>query len=73
MDNIIFYSKFSSLPEHLKSEVADFIDFLLAKSKSGKIKNGEKEPKPMFGSGQGMFKMKKGFDAPLDDFKEYMQ
>lgn len=33
MDNILLYSKLSALPDNLKSEVSDFIDFLTAKAK----------------------------------------
>lgn len=67
MDNIILYSKMATLPDHLKSEVADFIDFLVMKEK--KLKN---KGKPTFGSGQGMFVIRPDFDEPLEDFKEYM-
>ncbi|RDC63354.1 hypothetical protein AHMF7616_01957 [Adhaeribacter pallidiroseus] len=66
MDNITLYSKLAILPDHLKSEVSDFIDFLAIKEKNKHRK------KPVFGSGQGMFVMKPSFDEPLDDFKEYM-
>jgi hypothetical protein len=66
MDNTLLYKKISSLPDHLKKQVEDFIDFL----------NRRKEPtenqKPKFGSGKGMFVMKPDFDEPLDDFREYM-
>jgi hypothetical protein len=66
MDNTILFKKLATLPENLKAEVADFIDFLLLRNKqSGDAK------KPKFGSGKGMFKMKPGFDDPLEDFKEY--
>ena len=67
MDNITLYSKIATLPEELKAEVSDFIDFL-----SMKAKKAEEEKKPRFGSGKGMFAMKPDFDEPLDDFKEYM-
>lgn len=67
MDNILLYSKLASLPDELKSEVGDFIDFLQAKAQKSKG-----IAKPKFGSGKGMFKMAPDFDAPLDDFKEYM-
>lgn len=66
MNNILLYNKLASLPDNLKLEVEDFIDFLKSKAKgSRKIK------KPRFGSGKGMFKMAADFDEPLDDFKEY--
>lgn len=30
-------------------------------------------PRPRFGSGRGVFQMASDFDAPLEDFKEYME
>lgn len=63
MDNTILFKKLATLPENLKAEVADLVDFLFLKSKqSGSSK------KPTFGSGKGMFKMKPGFDNALEDF-----
>ena len=54
--------KLAQLPENLKAEVNDFIDFLLSKKE-----NNEKLNKPHFGSGKGMFVMKPDFDEPLDE------
>ena len=68
MDTSLLYNKLSALPENLKKEVAEFIDFLSAKSKN-KIELGGKAK---FGSAKGMFTMHQDFDEPLDDFKEYM-
>ena len=65
---MFLFNKLSSLPENLRREVADFIDFLMSKKKQG----GDKKPKPKFGSARGMFIIKPGFDEPLDDFKDYM-
>ena len=65
MDNTLLYSKLSHLPDNLKSEVSDFIDFLLTKNKE------TNKHKPRFGSAKGMFKMKKNFDEPIADFKDY--
>ena len=65
MDNTLLYSKLSHLPDNLKSEVANFIDFLMTKSKK------PTKHKPKFGSAKGMFKMKKSFDQPIEDFKDY--
>ena len=67
MDNAQLYTKLTSLPDSMKAEVADFIDFLLSKKKKKGVK-----PKAKFGSGKGMFKIKPGFDDPLEDFKEYI-
>jgi len=68
MDNILLYSKLSALPDNLKSEVGDFIDFLATKARKK-----QQKVKPKFGSGKGMFVIKPDFDEPLDDFKEYME
>lgn len=65
MDNTVLYSKLSNLPDSMKSEVSNFIDFLMSKNKKSL------KQKPKFGSAKGMFKMKKNFDEPIDDFNEY--
>ena len=57
----------NSLPEELKKEVNDFVEFLNQKSK---VKKRIKERK--FGYYEGFFKMSPDFNAPLEDFKEYM-
>lgn len=67
MDNLLLYSKLALLPDNLKAEAGNFIDFLATKAKQKTKKN-----KPVFGSGKGMFIMKPDFDQPLEDFKEYM-
>jgi hypothetical protein len=68
MDNLLLYNKLASLPDNLKTEVGDFIDFLKSKNKKEKPESN----KAKFGSGKGMFVMMPGFDEPLEDFKEYM-
>ncbi len=70
MDNILLYNKLINLPENMKSEVSDFIDFLL--SKAQKSNQELEKPKAKFGSAKGMFTIKDDFDQPLDDFNEYM-
>lgn len=65
MDNLLLYTKLSNLPDNLKSEVSNFIDSLLNKNKK------PAKAKPKFGSAKGMFTMKKNFDAPIEDFKDY--
>lgn len=67
MNGLSIYSKFETLPSNLKQEVSDFIDFLVQKSSS---KN--KKAIPTFGSAKGKIKMAPDFDAPLEDFKDYM-
>ena len=67
MDNILLYSKLSNLPDNMKSEVSNFIDFLLSKNKNKiPLKN-----KAKFGSAKGFFKMKKNFNDPIEDFIDY--
>lgn len=70
MDNSLLYSKLSALPEHLKAEVADFIDYLTTKYEGDQPTSSHL--KPQFGSGKGMFVMHDDFDEPLKDFDEYM-
>ncbi len=67
MNYVDLRAKLDSLPEHLKQEVADFIDFLKTKNQGDRSR-----PTPVFGSAKGKIKMAADFDAPLDDFKEYM-
>ena len=69
MDNVFLYSKLSTLPESMKAEVGDFIDFLISKAQKEKVI--KHIPKPKFGSGKGLFKMSSDFDEPLEDFNEY--
>jgi hypothetical protein len=67
MGQIQLYTKLSYLPEELKPEVNDFIDFLLNKKKKEK-----KERIPRFGCAKGQIYISPDFDEPLDDFKEYV-
>ena len=32
----------------------------------------EPKPRPQFGSARGLIRMREDFDAPLDDFKDYV-
>lgn len=67
MSDIKLYSNIASLPLHLKNEVSDFVEFLKLKSRTSPIIKERK-----FGYAKDFFKMSKDFDAPLEDFKEYM-
>lgn len=67
MNGLSIYTKFEKLPANLKQEVSDFIDFLVQKSS---LK--EKNVVPKFGSAKGKINMAPDFDAPLEDFKDYM-
>lgn len=67
MNDIKLYSKLATLPEELKKEADDFVDFL--KTKIDK-KNQSKPREP--GLAKGLIKMNEDFDEPLDDFEDYI-
>ncbi|TDG37094.1 DUF2281 domain-containing protein [Pedobacter changchengzhani] len=67
MTDIQLYSEISSLPSDMKQKVSDFVASLRNKSKANREIKERK-----FGCSKGFFKMSADFDAPLDDFKEYM-
>jgi hypothetical protein len=68
MNTSKLYSQIEGLPEDLKKEVEDFVQFLYTKNQIGKISIEDLE-----GKWEGLIKMNKDFDEPLEDFKEYMQ
>jgi hypothetical protein len=68
MTTLTLYAKLETLPPDLKSEANDFIDFLIEKTK----KKNQGSFVPKFGSLKGKIKISSDFDAPLDDFNEYM-
>ena len=70
METSILFSEISLLPDHLKEEVADFVGYLQQKLNAGKEGGKMKERK--FGYAKGSFEMAPDFDAPLDEFKDYM-
>ncbi|MGV3763589.1 type II toxin-antitoxin system VapB family antitoxin [Parapedobacter sp.] len=67
MSDVQLYTKLSSLPSSLKGEVADFIDFLIYKSKQKKNKVTPR----MAGKAKGLIVMKSDFDDPLPGFEDY--
>mgnify|MGYP006298764121 FL=1 len=69
MTDIQLYTKLSELPSNLKSEVADFIDFLKYKSKKNNKKNTNRIP----GKAKGLIKMKDNFDDPIEGFNDYLK
>lgn len=64
------YTKLESLPPALKEETKNFIEFLVEKSKKKKAES--KVKKTAFGSLKGKIHLSEDFDAPLDEFKDYM-
>jgi len=69
MSDVELLKKVSELPDNLKEEVDNYIDFLLQKYAEADLPK-----KPLkFGMMKGTFiMMSDDFDEPLDDFKEYM-
>jgi hypothetical protein len=67
MSGLSIHTKIDTLPDNLKQQVSDFIDFLVEKSQSKK-----ERIVPKAGSAKGKIKMAPDFDEPLDDFKAYM-
>lgn len=61
--------KFHSLPSDKQAEVIDFIGYL--KSKLNQPVN-QTASRGSYGSLKGTFQMSDDFDAPLEDFKDYM-
>ena len=68
MDNISLYTQINSLPSDLKKQVEEFVALLSTKRQGSKNPEAERE----FGILKGKLALSKDFDAPLEDFKEYM-
>ncbi|MGB3585245.1 MAG: DUF2281 domain-containing protein [Tunicatimonas sp.] len=69
MTDIDIYTKLVTLPNDLKDEVGNYVDFLKSKVQGkGEVKTSRKA-----GLAKGLIRMRKDFDEPLDDFKEYME
>jgi hypothetical protein len=68
MQPLSLENKIKALPEELKSEVMDFIDFLLLR-----YKNNDFKQDTGFGCLKGKIEMTDDFDEPLEEFKEYME
>jgi hypothetical protein len=68
MSEIQLIEKVKKLPVAYQKEVEDFVDFILEK----KINIEKVEKKRTLGLLKGKMKMSADFDAPLEDFKDYM-
>ncbi|MEI6142404.1 MAG: DUF2281 domain-containing protein [Mariniphaga sp.] len=66
MDGLNLYWKINYLPTDLKSEVNDYIDFLLSKRNTQIHKKS-----PKFGCAKGQIYISPDFDEPLDDFRQW--
>lgn len=68
MSEIQLIEKVKKLPAAYQKEVEDFIDAII----ETKINPLKTEKKRILGLLKGKMKMSEDFDAPLDDFKDYM-
>ena len=66
MSDQAILQKMNALPDVLKQQIIDFIDFL-----SQKHKANQENIIPQYGSLKGTFVMSDDFDEPLDIFKDY--
>jgi hypothetical protein len=74
MNTLLLQSKFERLPEHLKKQVLDYIEFLMSREEKVIPRQDVEKPtriKPGFGGAKGMFVMAPDFDEPLEDLKAY--
>ena len=60
-------AEIEALPASLQAQVRDFVAFL-------KTRHSQPAPPPkrQLGAYKGFFEMSEDFDAPLEDFKDYM-
>ena len=73
MASLSLYTKLETLPPALKEEAKNFIEYLVDKTKKDKeSKPKQKLTEREFGSLKGKIHLSDDFDAPLDDFKDYM-
>jgi hypothetical protein len=70
MSDLNLYIKLSTLPQSIKAEIIDYMEFITSRRKQAKT-HAELHPKA--GCMKGTFIMSPEFDEPLTDFKEYME
>ena len=70
MSDLNLYIKLSMLPNSLKAELSEYMDYLISKKLK---KKDDVVKKPKAGFLKGTFFMSPDFDESLDDFKEYME
>lgn len=68
MNDLELYAKLVELPDELKKEANDFVEFLKTKVSD---KNVPKKRKA--GLAKGLIEMSDDFDEPLEDFKDYQE
>jgi hypothetical protein len=68
MEEKLILSQIQQLPEQLRQEVLHYIEFLQTKYNAKNRKSRNRKA----GSAKDKYKLAPDFDAPLEDFKEYM-
>lgn len=68
MNDIELYTKLVGLPDELKQEADDFVEFLKTKTKDKEATKSRKA-----GLAKGLIEMSDDFEEPLDDFKEHRE
>jgi hypothetical protein len=71
MKTFMLTQEIETLPLELRQEVIDFISFLKTKHLKKQMSNDLLKERE-FGYAKGKVRLHKDFDAPLDEFKEYM-
>lgn len=67
------YIQLSSLPEDVRKQVLELIDRLMHGRKKSGEEPGRDSTRPISGLLKGKIRIADDFDAPLDDFKDYME
>lgn len=68
MTDKLIISELLTLPEALKKEVLHYIRFIKKERATEQEKSGSR----IFGRAKGKYKIAPDFDAPLEDFNDYM-
>ena len=71
MSDSDIFKKLVTLPDDMKKEVDQFIDYLRSKTIVGK--DTKSRIKREAGLAKGLIQMRDDFDEPLEDFKQYME
>lgn len=68
----LILNKYGELPKEVEVKVLEYIEFLMSKHQKKDPKRKNSKKKSNFGSAKGTVLISDDFDAPLDDFKDYM-
>jgi hypothetical protein len=68
MTNTALYTRITTLPKSIQDELFNYMEFLIQKKKTEKIKIH-----PKAGCMQGVFEMSNDFNETPEDFNEYIK